>query len=124
MIRRPPRSTRTDTLFPYTTLFRSSSCAIVHHPNAAAQAAAMLPERMRVQTHLRSPGDQSRAGRPTAVRAALEAVLLAAALAVLPAPPTLAQPPPPAAVVEDRKELGEGKRGAVRVELGGRRHLK
>src|SRR3546814_4940491 len=26
MIRRPPRSTRTDTLFPYTTLFRSSPC--------------------------------------------------------------------------------------------------
>src|SRR3546814_4605648 len=25
MIRRPPRSTRTDTLFPYTTLFRSMS---------------------------------------------------------------------------------------------------
>src|SRR3546814_19975885 len=24
MVRRPPRSTRTDTLFPYTTLFRSS----------------------------------------------------------------------------------------------------
>src|SRR3546814_11290298 len=29
MIRRPPRSTRTDTLFPYTTLFRSSPCLIV-----------------------------------------------------------------------------------------------
>src|SRR3546814_12224543 len=27
MIRRPPRSTRTDTLFPYTTLFRSLSFA-------------------------------------------------------------------------------------------------
>src|SRR3546814_10050170 len=27
MIRRPPRSTRTDTLFPYTTLFRSSGIA-------------------------------------------------------------------------------------------------
>src|SRR3546814_12843485 len=27
MIRRPPRSTRTDTLFPYTTLFRSESLA-------------------------------------------------------------------------------------------------
>src|SRR3546814_6888971 len=27
MIRRPPRSTRTDTLFPYTTLFRSPRCA-------------------------------------------------------------------------------------------------
>src|SRR3546814_7248887 len=28
MIRRPPRSTRTDTLFPYTTLFRSSLAAL------------------------------------------------------------------------------------------------
>src|SRR3546814_3310861 len=28
MIRRPPRSTRTDTLFPYTTLFRSPSPAV------------------------------------------------------------------------------------------------
>src|SRR3546814_7611305 len=27
MIRRPPRSTRTDTLFPYTTLFRSARAA-------------------------------------------------------------------------------------------------
>src|SRR3546814_1734353 len=27
MIRRPPRSTRTDTLFPYTTLFRSTESA-------------------------------------------------------------------------------------------------
>src|SRR3546814_3182633 len=28
MIRRPPRSTRTDTLFPYTTLFRSCSLSL------------------------------------------------------------------------------------------------
>src|SRR3546814_19036316 len=28
MIRRPPRSTRTDTLFPYTTLFRSNDTTI------------------------------------------------------------------------------------------------
>src|SRR3546814_20594400 len=28
MIRRPPRSTRTDTLFPYTTLFRSSAVGL------------------------------------------------------------------------------------------------
>src|SRR3546814_2860384 len=34
MIRRPPRSTRTDTRFPYTTLFRSS-------PYAVAQAYAL-----------------------------------------------------------------------------------
>src|SRR3546814_10419295 len=31
MIRRPPRSTRTDTLFPYTTLFRS--CLLETHGN-------------------------------------------------------------------------------------------
>src|SRR3546814_20827412 len=30
MIRRPPRSTRTDTLFPYTTLFRSVSIHLVN----------------------------------------------------------------------------------------------
>src|SRR3546814_6702949 len=32
MIRRPPRSTRTDTLFPYTTLFRSRSSFIEQPP--------------------------------------------------------------------------------------------
>src|SRR3546814_15342262 len=31
MIRRPPRSTRTDTLFPYTTLFRSTAINDVGH---------------------------------------------------------------------------------------------
>src|SRR3546814_13463298 len=33
MIRRPPRSTRTDTLFPYTTLFRSNNPAPLWIPN-------------------------------------------------------------------------------------------
>src|SRR3546814_12198565 len=37
MIRRPPRSTRTDTLFPYTTLFRSSRCAAWSCPRSSAQ---------------------------------------------------------------------------------------
>src|SRR3546814_17954086 len=32
MIRRPPRSTRTDTLFPYTTLFRSGSARTASGP--------------------------------------------------------------------------------------------
>src|SRR3546814_18872054 len=31
MIRRPPRSTRTDTLFPYTTLFRSQQQPVIGH---------------------------------------------------------------------------------------------
>src|SRR3546814_5784591 len=33
MIRRPPRSTRTDTLFPYTTLFRSDTDELKAHPD-------------------------------------------------------------------------------------------
>src|SRR3546814_7190786 len=36
MIRRPPRSTRTDTLFPDTTLFRSDFLRLQPHPRAAA----------------------------------------------------------------------------------------
>src|SRR3546814_9323324 len=45
MIRRPPRSTRTDTLFPYTTLFRSCRAGFsgtvrfpTHRPKAPATA--------------------------------------------------------------------------------------
>src|SRR3546814_8224069 len=46
MIRRPPRSTRTDTLFPYTTLFRSPASSELRSParsvgrNAEASRAA------------------------------------------------------------------------------------
>src|SRR3546814_6728455 len=57
MIRRPPRSTRTDTLFPYTTLFRSPQgrarpAAINHgghvHPrdDRAAPAPLLVDQRM------------------------------------------------------------------------------
>src|SRR3546814_5497018 len=47
MIRRPPRSTRTDTLFPYTTLFRSNYhlravCLNAHWFLSLADAAARL----------------------------------------------------------------------------------
>src|SRR3546814_8233323 len=40
MIRRPPRSTRTDTLFPYTTLFRSNTAghAAGHNPTSQIHA--------------------------------------------------------------------------------------
>src|SRR3546814_5212735 len=52
MIRRPPRSTRTDTLFPYTTLFRSPlpalDAALLHH----ASGGRPLPLR-RVPQHRR-----------------------------------------------------------------------
>src|SRR3546814_20770405 len=48
MIRRPPRSTRTDTLFPYTTLFRSIARSVVKARPvgiAAIIGIAMLPGR-------------------------------------------------------------------------------
>src|SRR3546814_7361643 len=41
MIRRPPRSTRTDTLFPYTTLFRSVAGA-EHVVAAGVEGAAVM----------------------------------------------------------------------------------
>src|SRR3546814_19715979 len=40
MIRRPPRSTRTDTLFPYTTLFRSQLLEICIGQNPLRQVTA------------------------------------------------------------------------------------
>src|SRR3546814_14548939 len=40
MIRRPPRSTRTDTLFPYTTLFRSDHAGTPDHWVEQAQELA------------------------------------------------------------------------------------
>src|SRR3546814_18305889 len=43
MIRRPPRSTRTDTLFPYTTLFRSPRV----HPEVQAHFDSRLQIRKR-----------------------------------------------------------------------------
>src|SRR3546814_1369348 len=49
MIRRPPRSTRTDTLFPYTTLFRSIGFGTVMiiggHLNVVLQTDFILPPR-------------------------------------------------------------------------------
>src|SRR3546814_5789807 len=52
MIRRPPRSTRTDTLFPYTTLFRS--CPNVDATRVrlaqAFQAAGIAPARSEEHT--------------------------------------------------------------------------
>src|SRR3546814_16352358 len=44
MIRRPPRSTRTDTLFPYTTLFRS---AVPEAGEPAAHGLLQGPRRLR-----------------------------------------------------------------------------
>src|SRR3546814_8490285 len=85
MIRRPPRSTRTDTLFPYTTLFRSERHFIMMRymptetltsallPSTQAVLAALKPGQRHVQP--RPPGsgdawllaDLARASRQTIV---------------------------------------------------------
>src|SRR3546814_1611846 len=54
MIRRPPRSTRTDTLFPYTTLFRSHADETPHRRQVADRAADARRhegEHARVEAH-------------------------------------------------------------------------
>src|SRR3546814_8732696 len=53
MIRRPPRSTRTDTLFPYTTLFRSRG----DHP---ARRHGDAPERPRGDLRALAGGEEGR----------------------------------------------------------------
>src|SRR3546814_16542003 len=42
MMRRPPRSTRTDTLFPYTTLFRSARRGVLFKNAMALETAAHI----------------------------------------------------------------------------------
>src|SRR3546814_1835192 len=70
MIRRPPRSTRTDTLFPYTTLFRTPCAAgCAHPPAAAACRAATGRARSRSCRPRRRPGRHA-TGESAGARAA------------------------------------------------------
>src|SRR3546814_15051271 len=94
MIRRPPRSTRTDTLFPYTTRFRSAAdrsapMAVAAHSTAGCAARRGRSARPRPQRRARPAGPAAR------VRAA----------------------------PGDRKSVVQGKSVSVRVDLGGRRFL-
>src|SRR3546814_1849541 len=87
MIRRPPRSTRTDTLFPYTTLFRSPDPRVAKsRPRAAL----------------------SRNGAATR-----EAIARAPCAAALPA--VLATPPRPAATVDRSEEHTSELQSLMRI---------
>src|SRR3546814_5190439 len=58
MIRRPPRSTRTDTLFPYTTLFRSGHRALyAEHPRPAWRRRDRRVRQYQSQRQRESTGD-------------------------------------------------------------------
>src|SRR3546814_9410854 len=55
MIRRPPRSTRTDTLFPYTTLFRSLGIASLIDDQVAELGGLLRGSRLDPQEHDTGP---------------------------------------------------------------------
>src|SRR3546814_5572054 len=66
MIRRPPRSTRTDTLFPYTTLFRSGQLGIDDRGTIIADdIGAQVHQAMR---NIRAILDQAGLGLSTLVK--------------------------------------------------------
>src|SRR3546814_3089325 len=62
MIRRPPRSTRTDTLFPYTTLFRSPAFLLPIHNRLNVfdrDRIAILEAQQIFEQHLHGKGSNS-----------------------------------------------------------------
>src|SRR3546814_1515896 len=66
MIRRPPRSTRTDTLFPYTTLFRSREELVIDEDGRRAQGRRAPPAAARADRRPHSPGSPAGQFRPQA----------------------------------------------------------
>src|SRR3546814_12057265 len=124
MIRRPPRSTRTDTLFPYTTLFRSARpeqaslssplkgrgrAGTTPFPPLPHQALARLLGRIARQPRLRQYP------RPLGFHHRGARVVDA-----FPAPQRRDHPGGgPRILRVDRKRVVEGKSVSVRVDLGG-----
>src|SRR3546814_15667783 len=138
MIRRPPRSTRTDTLFPYTTLFRSSLLSLRdvmlirlkgHHTFSGTlrlgiteiTAMTWLPDLMR-QLKIFFP--QLKVTPIIGMAAELHKNLLEARLDMAFLHGDLRGPLLEAEPLGDRKSGCSGKSGSVRVASGGRRHLK
>src|SRR3546814_17717166 len=129
MRRRPPRSTRTDTLFPYTKLFRSAIAGYTLKtcpPRLESQGI----RRIKVQ---RSTGQsRSSKGRKQPPRRAFSGRLRASADGMKTTAPSrlrqsMALRPDdqvPVAQHADRKSVVEGKSVSVRVELGGRSVIK
>src|SRR3546814_17078711 len=120
MMRRPPRSTRTDTLFPYRTLFRSAParrrvagardrrCAVVRDvfdPAGGKRRAGRRLPRPHARRRGRAAG---RALRPGVRRRSATAAGRGRQGRLILLPP------------EERTRGGKGKGGEVRVVLGGR----
>src|SRR3546814_17970086 len=108
MLRRPPRSTRTDTLFPYTTLFRSSRLSWRHGCLYGGED-AVVPRGGRRGRHRRDLERRSVvAGGRARSKGARSADHDGGCAWRGP----------------DRKSVVSGKSVSVRVDLGGRRIIK
>src|SRR3546814_5244013 len=79
MIRRPPRSTRTDTLFPYTTLFRSNrgrgSCGAGVPIGTASQGCGQHRHEVRRESRVGSVAAQAQVSEEDRLRAGWYALL-------------------------------------------------
>src|SRR3546814_18200310 len=98
MLRPPPRSTRTYTLFPYTSLFRSAPCPWPVHGSACGQVATDRQNHRSRNEAARCRDVVTARHRPSADRARASRA--------------------------DRKSDVLGKRVYVRVDHGGRRIIK
>src|SRR3546814_19009217 len=107
MIRRPPRSTRTDTLFPYTTLFRSSE------PRGELSGEGYEEQRGCRDDH-HGGNRQGSAERPVVGLAALPRDHVGDPPAVLAADQAR----------RDRRSVVQGNSVSVRVDRGGRRNVR
>src|SRR3546814_14720745 len=120
MIRRPPRSTRTDTLFPYTTLFRSESSfhsrnrSCDRHGGNDQRHARVLASDLAAHHQCASAvaDRESGTGSPRLERPRHRRNLAGICVAVTARRPA------------ERKSVVSGKSVPVRVDLGGRRHIK
>src|SRR3546814_16333476 len=106
MIRRPPRSTRTDTLFPYTTLFRSDDVDVVNVTSTTALTDALFAGKSGIEEL--QAGVTLGAGAEVTIGANAQAAGIRTV----------------EAGAGDRKSVVSGKSVSVRVDLGGRRIIK
>src|SRR3546814_20639713 len=111
MIRRPPRSTRTDTLFPYTTLFRS--LALPHILQGIGMPFFFVGLTALALSSVPAQHQTSAAGLMSFLRTLCGAIGTAIA--------TTAWDDASRTSRSDRKSVVSGKRVSVRVDLGGSR---
>src|SRR3546814_13655693 len=118
MIRRPPRSTRTDTLFPYTTLFRSTCWRArertarprrVNRDSTGRVVALLVAAGRGARSGLNGPKQYHRIGGRAVLAHAIAGLEASSVVDTL---------------IPDRKSVVEGKSVSVRVDVGGGRLIK